>query len=92
MGKVALSFTLGLILSACIASKFPFRYYTLDADSYEGALLGPTEDQDKALRLCAPSETNKAPCLVLFTSEFLRLKESYIKCQIDLDRAQRDQP
>lgn len=92
MGKIAFSFVFGLILSACIASKFPFRYYTLNADSYDGSLLGPTDSQDVALKMCAPTESNRAPCLVLFTSEFLRLKESYIKCQIDLDRAQRGNP
>lgn len=90
MGKVILGFISGLILSACVGSVFPFKYYTLDAKSYEGKLLGPTEDKDLLLSMCAPSQADKAPCIVLFTSEFLRLKDNYLKCQIDLEDALRN--
>ena len=90
MGKIVTGFLSGLLLSACLASNlFPFKYYALDANSYDGKLIGPTSDQDLLLKLCSPTDNNKAPCMVLFTSEFLRLKEAYMKCQIDLDAAQR---
>ena len=90
MGKIGLGFISGLILSACVGSVFPFKYYTLDAKSYEGNLLGPTADKDLLLSMCSPTQGDKAPCIVLFTSEFLRLKDAYIKCQIDLDDALRN--
>lgn len=90
MGKIVLGFFSGIMLSACLASNlFPFKYYALNANSYEGSLIGPTTDQDLLLKMCAPTEADKAPCLVMFTSDFLRLKEAHMKCQIDLDAAQR---
>jgi len=90
MGKVVLGFVSGITLSACLASNlFPFKYYALNAVSYDGTLMGPTADQDLLLKMCSPTEADKAPCMVMFTSQFLRLKEAHMKCQIDLDAAQR---
>jgi hypothetical protein len=89
MGKIGLGFISGLILSACVSATFPFKYYTLEAKSYEGRLLGPIADKDLLLSMCSPSEADKAPCMVLFTSEFLRLKDAYLKCQVDLEAAAR---
>ena len=90
MGKVIMGIVLGVILSSCLASSpFPFRYYALNAASYEGQLVGPTEDKDLLFSMCAPSEGDKAPCMVMLTADFMRLKESYLKCEIDLDAAQR---
>lgn len=90
MGKVAWGCILGVILSSCLASSpFPFRYYALQSASYEGKLTGPTEDKDLLFSMCAPSEGDKAPCMVMMTADFMRLKESYLKCQTDLDASQR---
>lgn len=89
MGKLTYGFITGLIISGCLSAEFPFKYYTLEAKSYDGKLLGPIADKDLLLSMCSPSEADKAPCLVLFTAEFLRLKDSYLKCQVDLKAAQR---
>jgi hypothetical protein len=90
MGRTVVGFAFGLILSACLgANLFPFKYYTLEAKTYDGKLLGPTSDQDLLLSMCSPGEADKAPCMVIFTSEFLRLKDAYKKCQVDLDASQR---
>jgi len=90
MGKIILGFSFGIMLSACLASNlFPFRYYSLSANSYEGMLLGPSSDQDLLLKICAPTDADKAPCMVMLTSEFLRLKQAHAMCQISLDNAQR---
>jgi hypothetical protein len=89
VGKVGLGFTVGLILSACVSANFPFKYYTLEAASYDGKLLGPHSDKDLLLAMCTPTEMDRGPCIVLFTSEFLRLKDAYLKCQVDLDAVSR---
>lgn len=89
MGRIVISFFLGLSISACIASQFPYKYYVLDADSYAGQLKGPSVDQDIVLKMCQPTKDDKAPCLVMFTSAFMRLKEAHQKCLIDLDSIQR---
>ena len=89
MAKVIFAFILGVTVSACVAAQFPFHYYALDSDSYEGKLRGPTEADDLLLKMCKPTDIDKAPCMVMFTSAFLRMKENYLKCQIDLDVLQR---
>lgn len=89
MGRVSIGFLVGILITACVSSTFPFKYYALDANSYDGKLVGPISSQDLLLKMCSPSDADKAPCMVLFTSEFLRLKESYMKCQVDLSAAQR---
>ena len=88
MGKIVVGFLLGVTISACVASTFPYKFYALEADSYNGVLKGPTTADDTVLSMCRPTDQDKAPCLVMFTSAFLRLKESYQKCQIDLKSAQ----
>jgi hypothetical protein len=90
MVKVIVAFIMGFTLSACVADKlFPYFYYSLDANSYEGQMRGPKPADDIPLQSCYPTDGNKAPCVVMFTSAFLRLKEDHIKCQLDLDAAQR---
>ena len=90
MGKIAGGFLLGVALSACLASSpFPFHYYALQAASYDGKLIGPTEDKDLLFKMCSPTEADKAPCMVMFTADFMRLKEAHGKCLIDLDASQR---
>jgi hypothetical protein len=92
MGKLIIAFFMGVALTACLGSAyFPFKYYALDSESYEGKLRGPTEDKDLLLSMCRPTEADKAPCLVMFASDYLRMKSEFIKCQIDLDAAQRCQ-
>lgn len=88
MGKVVFGIVLGMTISACVASSFPYKFYALDANSYEGSLKGPTDQDDILMSMCRPTEQDKAPCLVMFTSAFMRLKESYQKCQIDLKASQ----
>lgn len=91
MVRIAIAFLMGVTISACMANKlFPFRYYSLDAESYEGKLLGPSVDQDLLLSMCRPTDIDSAPCMVMFTSAFLRMKEAYMTCQVDLQAAQRE--
>lgn len=80
---------IGSVLGGCATESFPYKYYALRADSYEGTLKGPDESEDLPLKMCSPTEQDQAPCLLLFTPVFLRLKENYLKCQIDLESIQR---
>jgi hypothetical protein len=67
-----------LILNACASFGFPYKYYAMDADNYHGALRGPKPKDDLDLALCAPTESNKAPCIVMFTKDYLNLKKEYL--------------
>lgn len=85
MGRLILGLLLGITLAACRADKlFPYFYYSLDAMTYTGDLRGPEPADDIPLKSCMPTDADKAPCMVMFTSAFLRLKEAHIKSQIDL--------
>lgn len=85
----------GFSLASCSTeAKFPYRYYALDAASYDGDLRGPKPADDKALKLCEPTPaTPNGPaienkCLVMFKDEFLQMKADYKKMQVDLEACQ----
>ncbi len=80
------------ILSACaFTPKFPYKYYALDAMNYDGTLKGPKPSDDRNLKECQPTEGNKAPCVVLFTPTFLKLKEDHKDLQNQLFECQQGQ-
>lgn len=96
MGSIK-SFILGAVFSTLVftaltacksAPIFPYKYYALDAVSYDGTLKGPTPDKDINLKECAPTADNKAPCMVLFTYDLLDLKKEYKQLQYDLYKCQ----
>lgn len=90
MVRVILGVLIGLTLAACRADKlFPYFYYSLDAMTYNGDLRGPVPANDLPLSGCMPTDIDKAPCTVMFTSAFLRMKEAHIKTQVDLIACQR---
>lgn len=59
------------------ASSFPYKHYGLDAQSYEGRLLGPDETDDLPLRLCEPTEHQQGLCIVVFIDEWEKLRADY---------------
>lgn len=67
----------GLFLAGCVAAKFPYRYYLLEAESFEGKLLSNKPENDLALSVCAPDENKTGKCTVMLTSEYLQLKAEY---------------
>jgi hypothetical protein len=81
----------GVFLCACAATTFPYKYYALKADSYEGSLLGPKPEDDLPLSVCAPTAQDKAPCITVRRAEFLRIKSEYLDLIEQLQACQRDQ-
>lgn len=69
-------FLLGvLFLLGCAA--FPYKYYGLDAKSYDGMLRGPTDKDDIPLAVCTPDAQNKGKCFVMLAADYLLLKKEY---------------
>jgi hypothetical protein len=72
----------GLLL-ACVlgllgcASTFPYRYYGLDARSYEGTLLGDKPKHDLPFSVCAPDAADKGKCAVILRTELEKLMRDY---------------
>ncbi len=87
--RFVLGFASCLLLVGCTGASFPYRYYALDADSYAGSLRGPEPKDDVALSQCAPTEANKAPCIVMQTDKFLSAKKDYLDMQNRLIECER---
>lgn len=81
---------LGLLAVGCAG--FTFKYYGLAAVSYDGTLLGPSADKDVPFSRCAPTEADKGPCVIMFTSEFFALKTDYQNLKAQLKECQSTRP
>lgn len=79
MKRVLALALLALLLVSCAA--FSYRYYGLDVeavtDADKGKLLGPKPEDDLPLTACKATSDNKAPCVVLTTEEFFKLRRDY---------------
>ena len=84
------SFALGIVLGSLLVgcASFNYRYYGLEAASYEGKLLGPKPENDLPFSTCKPDETTAGKCVVMVSDEFFRMKQDYnetkqrlIECQ-----------
>lgn len=74
------NFSFGLLVGALLVgcASFSYKYYGLDGVSYEnGKLLGPEPKYDRLFSECAPTTTDKSPCVVLFATEFKAFKTDY---------------
>lgn len=82
--SVVIGFAIGLLLEGCAHATFAYKYYGLDAVSYDGTLSGPTAPQDQSLKLCQPTLADKSPCVVMLSTEFLRLKGDHLNLENEL--------
>jgi hypothetical protein len=69
----------GVLVAGCAAGTFGYKYYGLEADRYDGRLLGPSEAEDRPFADCTPTASNKGPCIVVLTPEFLRIKQEVLE-------------
>jgi len=76
-----------LILVGCAG--FTFRYYGLEGVRYEdGKLLGAEPKDDLPFSACAPDGRVKQKCVVMFVSEFFKLKTDYEDTKEQLKQCQ----
>lgn len=74
--SLTLGIVLGVLLVGCI-SAIQYKYYGLDAVSYDGMLLGKTSADDIPFSECKPDEVTKGKCVVLKAPEFFAMKQDY---------------
>ena len=83
-------FTAGLLLGflpmGCAGVSY--HYYGLNAEHYEGTLLGPKAKDDKPFSVCTPNAQSKSPCVVMMQDEYFRMyqellsaRQALIDCQ-----------
>lgn len=78
----------GFLLLGCAGAVFPYKYYALDAQSYEGFLRGPDPKDDVKLSDCTPTAADKAPCIVMKSADFIRAKTDYKDMQNRLQKCE----
>lgn len=83
---------IGVLLMAGCGATFTYRYFGLAPMSYDGMLLGPTASQDIPFSACAPKPGVARPCVVVFASEWFRLKADYQSLVESLKSCQNARP
>lgn len=63
---------------------FLYKYYGMNAVSYDGSLLGPLPADDLTLKTCE----GIGKCVVMLQTEFFKLKLDYMNLEIDLNTCQ----
>lgn len=75
------NFIYGVLISSLFylgcAVTFPYKHYGLDAQSYEGKLLGPKPTQDIDLKICKPDEQVSGKCIVMLGDDFHKMKADF---------------
>lgn len=79
-----------LLALGCAGMQFPYKYYGIDAVSYEGKLLGPEPKDDIDFKMCAPTEFDKSPCIVMKTKDVLTLKLDYLETAAKLKQCEQN--
>lgn len=78
MGVKRLLLLLVIILPACGAT-FAYKFYGVDAVSYEGNLLGEKPEDDIPFARCKPDDVEKGKCVVMLKEEFFQMKADYLQ-------------
>lgn len=79
----------GVLLFGCAGASFPYRYYGLDAQSYDGWLRGEKPEDDLKLGECMPNDSDKSPCVVFKTDAMLRMKQEYQDMELRLRKCEK---
>lgn len=79
----------GLVLAGCAG--FQYKYYALDAASYEGALRGPEPKDDLPLTECQPDARVRGKCVVMLVDEFRAFRIDYDRIKTQLNECQSSQ-
>jgi len=79
-----------LVFISC--SGLSYKYYTFDlsdAGYVDGILKGAEQKDDLPMSLCKPLESDKAPCVVLFATEWSKARRDMIELRRRLSACER---
>lgn len=89
---ILVGLSLGFLIAGCAGATFAYKYYGIDGVRYDqGKLLGPKPENDIPFDRCQPTSQVKTPCIVMFTGEFLKLKQDYMDTQNKLQSCEAGQ-
>lgn len=81
-------FISGISLFACASIPvFPFKFYNYSKTTFNGTLLGPTQQDDVPFSRCVPVNGTQQ-CIAMFYSEFKALVIDYKNTKQQLENCQ----
>lgn len=82
----------GVMISGCAGLAWNYKWYGLDAVSYDGTLLGPSAQEDLSLKVCDPTQEPKkrGKCVVMLKAEFERLQMDWEVQKKQLEECQKN--
>lgn len=90
MGRMSWIMLGALLATSCgAAASFPYRYYILRAESWEGKLEGAKPEQDLPLAVCKPEPGKQGKCITMLKDPYLQLKADYLDLQTKLKDCQK---
>lgn len=92
MGRVSW-FLAGILLASCggAVASFPYKYYVIKAEKFEGRLEGDRPENDLPFTECKPRPGREGPCIAMLKDAYFQLKSEYLSLQSDLAACQRGQ-
>lgn len=80
-----LGLVLGVVIDGCATQgAFTYKYYGVDAVSYDGSLLGPKAVNDLSFKVCEPDAQVKGKCVIMLRDEFFRMKGDFLMLEKNL--------
>lgn len=87
--QVLVGFVIGFLVVSCAGLSFGYKFYGLQVAHYDdGTLLGPKAADNLPFTVCEPTAADKAPCIVMLSAEFNRLKADYMDTKQKLNECQ----
>lgn len=84
MEKIKNILILSLLFFPSCSTAFPYKWYGLQANSYEGKLLGEKPKDDLPFKTCEPDDFVKGKCVVMKVSDFKELRLEYVELKTRL--------
>lgn len=69
----------GIQFAFLACAGFSYRYYGLDLPRYDGMLLGEKPKDDVPFSRCEPDEMDRGKCVVMFVSEFEKMRRDMVE-------------
>ncbi len=77
-GRFYLGVLMGALLVGCAGAAFPFKFYYLDLNTFDGILTADKPADDLNVSVCKLDQAGDHTCVVMIKSEFQALYLDYL--------------